>query len=410
MSDPEGFQSRSGERVMRILIWSPNYAPEPTGIPPLVTDAAEWFVARGHSVDVVTAVPNYPERRIHPEYRGALFRSETRNGVRVHRSWLRARPERSFADKALYELTISTFALPDAIRFARRADVIVCVVPTLLAATYAAGLARVLKRRLVLWVQDLVLAAAASVGAGAAASRVLSAARHLEQAAVRAADSVVVCSPGFRDYLVAGGADPHRIETIYNWADVEQITPRPPNGNGGPTRFLYAGNLGYTQGFETLVDAARIGGERVSVQIVGGGNANEAVRRLAASAPNVIVRAPVDRRKYPELLSSADVQLVIQRRISAGANLPSKIATCMASGRPLLASIDPATPAADVLRDSGGAILVEPESPTALAAGMKQLADDPKLRAELGARARAYAERKLAKQPALERLEAVMLG
>jgi colanic acid biosynthesis glycosyl transferase WcaI len=275
---------------------------------------------------------------------------------------------------------------------------------------YAAGLARVLKRRLVLWVQDLVLSAAASVGVGARASRVLSVARRLEQAAVRAADSVVVCSPGFREYLIAGGAAPGRIETIYNWADVERIAPRPPNGNGGPVRFLYAGNLGYTQGFETLVDAARIGGDGVSVDIVGAGNATDIVQRLAAEVPNITVRAPVDRRDYSNLLASADVQLVIQRRISAGANLPSKIATSMASGRPLLASIDPATPAADVLRESRGAVLVEPESPTSLAEGMKRLAADSHLRAELGASARAYAERKFAKQPALERIEAVLLG
>src|SRR5437763_3322498 len=191
--------------MSRILIWSPNYAPEPTGIPPLVTDAAEWFVARGHSVDVVTAVPNYPERRIHPEYRGVFFRGEMLNGVRVHRSWLRARPERSFADKALYELTISTFALPHASRVARRADVVVCVVPTLLAATYAAGLARVLKKRLVLWVQDLVLSAAASVGVSAGASRVLSVAGLRERTAVRAVDSAIVCSPGFRGYFPRRG-------------------------------------------------------------------------------------------------------------------------------------------------------------------------------------------------------------
>ena len=82
----------------------------------------------------------------------------------------------------------------------------------------------------------------------------------------------------------------------------------------------------------------------------------------------------------------------------------------MASGRPLLASIDPATPAADVLRESGGAILTEPESPVSLAGGMKRLASDPVLRTALGVNARAYAERKFAKQPALERLEAVLLG
>jgi colanic acid biosynthesis glycosyl transferase WcaI len=395
---------------MRILIWSPNYAPEPIGIPPLVTDAAEWLVGRGHAVDVVTAFPNYPERRIHPDYRATLFRSETLHGVRVHRSWLRARPERSFADKALYELTASTFAVPNAVRYALRADVVVCVVPTLLAATYAAALTAVVKKRLVLWIQDLVLSAAASVGVGTAASRVLRAAGRLEQLTVRAADAVVVCSPGFCDYLVAGGADARQIETIYNWADVERIAPRERAVNGGPVRFLYAGNLGYTQGFETVVDAARIGGDGIAVEIVGAGNAGDNVRRLSAGVPNITLRPPVADRDYPNLLASADVHLVVQRRIGAGANLPSKIATSMASGRPLLASLDARTPAADMLRDSGGAILVEPESAPSLAQGMKRLAADPALRAQLGARARAYAERKLGKQAALERLEEVIVG
>ncbi len=82
----------------------------------------------------------------------------------------------------------------------------------------------------------------------------------------------------------------------------------------------------------------------------------------------------------------------------------------MASGRPLLASIDGATPAAAILRESGGAVLVEPESPHDLAAAMRRLAADPELRARLGANARAYAERRLAKRPALERLEAAILG
>jgi hypothetical protein len=41
---------------------------------------------------------------------------------------------------------------------------------------------------------------------------------------------------------------------------------------------------------------------------------------------------------------------------------------------------------------------------------MKRLAADSELRARLGANGRAYAERRLAKVPALERLEAVVLG
>ncbi len=128
--------------MSRILIWSPNYAPELTGIPPLVTDAAEYLADRGHEVELVTAFPNYPERIIHEGYRGSIWRSERRGKVDVHRSWLRVKPGERFADKILYEASFTALSLPRVIRRARRADVLVCVVPSLLAAAASAGLAR----------------------------------------------------------------------------------------------------------------------------------------------------------------------------------------------------------------------------------------------------------------------------
>ena len=113
------------------------------------------------------------------------------------------------------------------------------------------------------------------------------------------------------------------------------------------------------------------------MEIVGAGNAAEEVRSLADGVSNVTVREPVERSAYPDLVTSADVHLVLQRRISAGANLPSKIATSLASGRPIIGSIDAETPAAELLRKSGAAILVEPESPRALAVAMRDLATNP---------------------------------
>jgi hypothetical protein len=53
------------------------------------------------------------KRDTHPEYRGVHFL------VRVHSSWLPARPERFLAEKALYEFTISKFALPNAVATTR---------------------------------------------------------------------------------------------------------------------------------------------------------------------------------------------------------------------------------------------------------------------------------------------------
>ena len=394
--------------MSRILVWSPNYAPELTGIPPLVTEAADWLAARGHEVDVVTPLPNYPERRIHDDYRGRIWMSERRGDVRVHRAWLRVRPEEGFVDKALYELTASTMALPSVLKRLRRTDVLLCVMPTLLAAAYATALPR--RPRVVLWVQDLVTVGAGALGLGGAARRAVAAAASLERTAVRRADRVVVCSRGFRDYFVARGADAGKIDVIHNWVDLDWIEPRSQPSENGHLRVLYAGNLGYSQGFETLIEAARIGGDNISVDIVGDGNAARAVALLAAAVCNVSVRPPVPRKDFPGLLASHDAHVVIQRRVSAGANLPSKIATYLASGRPVVASIDSATSAAELLRESGGAVLVEPESPAALAAAMQALARDADLRDELGRRGRKYAEQHLAKGPALQQLEEALLG
>jgi colanic acid biosynthesis glycosyl transferase WcaI len=397
--------------MTRVMFWSPNYAPELTGIPPLVTDAAEWLVAKQHRVSVITAFPNYPSRKIHPSYRRALWRQETLNGVRITRTWLRVRVRESFLDKALYELTFATVSFPFAAAEARRSEVVVCVVPSLLAAAYA----RLLKNaksdvRLVLWIQDLVAEGAAALDPSAVQSRALAVARRIERFALQSADQVIVCSPGFREYVARHRLDQERVATVYNWADTEWIVPSVTREGSGPTRFLYAGNFGYSQGLETLIEAARRAGPTCEVRLVGDGNAAAAVREIASRVEEVSTEPPVPRDSYPRLLESADVHVVIQRRVSAGANLPSKIATALASGRPVIASIDPGTPAAHLLAESGAAVLVEPESPALLAEEMRRLASDVELRRELGQRARTFAEERLSKRAALTEFEHLVLG
>jgi len=385
------------------------------GIPPLVTDAARWLVERGHVVDVVTAVPNYPQRVVRPEYRGTVYASAVEDGVAVHRSWLYVRREERVVDKALYETSFATVSLPRVIRRAAAADVVVCVVPSLVAATYAAALRRVLRAagrrtRLVLWVQDLVLAAAASLDLGEAAERLFALLERVEARTMRSADLVVTCSPGFRDYLVVRGAHAAKIRTILNWVNVDEYASPPPRESPGPTQFLYAGNVGYTQGLDTLVDAARLLGDGVAVRIVGDGNAAEELTSYAADASNVSVEPAVPREAAPALLASAHAHVVIQRRISAGVNLPSKIATCLASSRPIVASIDPATPAAALLRESGGALVVPPEDPAVLAEAMERVHRDRRLRGRLAEAGRRYAERELSHDVALPRLEEAILS
>jgi colanic acid biosynthesis glycosyl transferase WcaI len=251
--------------------------------------------------------------------------------------------------------------------------------------------------RLVLWVQDLVLQAGGIVNRSP--RPLLERARALERRAFRRADRLVVCSPGFADYAHDLGVPEERTSVVLNWVDTDRIRPEPRAANGS-TKFLYSGNLGYSQGFETLIEAADIAGDGVEVKLVGAGNAAHELE----AAPLV----PAE--DFPRLLASADVHVVVQRRAAAGANLPSKIASYLASGRPIVASIDHRTPAADLLRASGGALLVEPENPRALAHAMCRLRDDAGLRSHLARRGRDFAERVLSRERSLLRLEEAFLS
>jgi glycosyltransferase involved in cell wall biosynthesis len=243
---------------------------------------------------------------------------------------------------------------------------------------------------------------------GATEQRVLSAVRRLEGFAVSRADGVVSCSPGFVPYIVSLGADGARIEVIPNWVDTTEISrlPEPPVDDF--VDFLYSGNLGYTQAFGTLFEAARRAGPGVRVVVAGAGNADDKVADLAQ--PPHLVRPVVPRDEYPRMLGSAHVLVIAQRAVAANANLPSKIASYLASGRPIAASIGLDTPAAELLRKSGAAIVVPPEDPGALADALARLRDDPALREQLGRSGRSFAVERLDRESVLPRLAGVVLG
>jgi len=110
------------------------------------------------------------------------------------------------------------------------------------------------------------------------------------------------------------------------------------------------------------------------------------------------------------LLTDPNVHLVHQRLIGPGADLPTGIASCLGNGHRVIASVDPMTPAAELLDAGGGAVLVQPEAPAEPARTMEPLHEQADLRIEFGRPGRAHAEGNLARDATLERFERVLLG
>ena len=172
---------------------------------------------------------------------------------------------------------------------------------------------------------------------------------------------------------------------------------------------LYSGNLGVKQGLETLVEAADLlrGDPRIVFFIVGEGmrkadlEADVARRRLN----NVRFLPPQPMDAFSQVLSAADVLVLIQKGDIVDIVMPSKLLTYMAAGRPVVAAVNPKSEAGRYVRKADCGLVVPPEDPEALAKAIRSLSADPQSVTRLGVNARAFAEQHFSKTVVLRKYE-----
>lgn len=402
---------------MRILIYSYNYHPEPIGIAPLMTELAEGLAKRGHKVRVVTAMPNYPERRIYPGYRGKWHVKETKNGVAIERSFVWIRPKPSLLDRLLLDGSFVLTSFIHALK-GQRPDVILTTVPPLPLCLPTALIGCLRGCPVVLNVQDIQHEAAVHVGLlkNKAVIRVFEA---LEKFAYRTATKISVIADGFVDNLRGKNVPEEKIELIPNWVDVNFIRPLPKENNSfraehqleGKFVVLYSGNIALTQDLRTVIKAASLLRHipDIAFAIVGEEKALKRVQEYCDldGADNVKLIPFQPRERLPEMLAAADVALVTQKHNVIAFNLPSKIPVILASGRPIVASVPATGTAAKAVQQSGGGLVVAPEDPKSLAGAIEALYNHPEKAQMLGQQGRKYAVDHYSFEQALNRYESL---
>ena len=165
--------------------------------------------------------------------------------------------------------------------------------------------------------------------------------------------------------------------------------------------FVAVGNVKPEKGFEDLVMAAdllRKGPVRrpFAVAIAGGASDRPSLASLKSLVSQLRLESTVrllgQREDAAAVYSAADAFVLSSR--SEG--LPLVLLEAMSAGLPVVATAVGGVP--DVLRNSGGGILVEPASPPALAEGMTRLLTGSELCADLGARGAEAVKRRYSAQ------------
>lgn len=400
---------------MRILIYSYNYHPEPIGIAPLMTELAEGLVQQGHEVRVVTAMPNYPQRRIYDEYKGKLYMTEKKKGVAVQRNYVWIRPNPGLLDRIMLDASFVLISLVHALK-GLRPDVILLTVPPLPVAVPAAMLGWLHRCPVILNLQDILPEAAVHTGL-LTNKRMIRIFEGLEKFAYRSATKISVISDGFVDNLVGKGVQENKIVLIPNWVDINFIQPLPKEESpfrkahqlNGKFVVLYSGNIGRTQPLTALIDAAaRLKHiPEIAVVIVGEEKALQDLElyRQKIDATNVLLLPFQPRKELPQMLAAADIGMVMQKENVISFNMPSKIQLLLASGRPIIASVPSTGTAAKAVQQSKGGIVVPPEDSEALAAAILDLYKNPDKAEALGKQGREYAIENYAFNTALDRYE-----
>jgi len=401
---------------MKILLYGINFAPELTGVGKYTGEMAAWLAAHGHEVRVVAAPPYYPTWRVGANYSAWAWLRECWQGVTVWRCplWVPSRP--GGIKRLLHLGSFAISSLPVMVaQMLWRPNVVWVVAPPLFCAPAAILLARLSGAKAWLHVQDFEVDAAFDMGLlkGRTLRRWVATG---EGWLMRRFDRVSTISARMLERSVAKGVEDGRSVYFPNWVDISAIAPLT-----GPSSYrkelgvppdvvvaLYSGNMGAKQGLEVLAEVAKLLRNTPAIAFVfcGNGPDKDDLRRRCEGLANIRFLDLQPLERFNELLALADIHLLPQRADAADLVLPSKLTGMLASGRAVIATAAPGTELANVIGVAASCgLVIPPENAPAMAAAIRHLACDPALRAQLGARGRRYAERRLARDSVLRQFE-----
>ncbi len=392
---------------MKILLFCPHFDPDlhaATG--EVMTKLVHGLADRDHQITVVTSLPWYHGHSVASDWRGRPWRTEKTGWGRIIRAWPFPTTKTDVRARALGFGGQTGLATGLALTTGSH-DVVMGMSPPIFLGDAAWLLAKRCRAPFVFNTQDIFPDIAVDLGA-LTNQKVIAAARRYERSIYRRADAITVLSTDQHRNVTAklAPSEQDRVRIIRNIVDLDRIRPvegrerllnpyRRRHGLDGKIVVMYSGNVGLSQSFDLIREAARHWSDDESVQFVinGEGAARDQVAGWASDFDNVTMIPFGPREEVPQILGAADLHLVLLKKGLAASSTPSKLYGVLAAGRPVLASIDEGSEVCATVREADCGLSVPPDDgPAFLAALDKLLADGDEL-AAMGRRGRRHAER-----------------
>jgi len=357
---------------LKILIVTQYFWPENFKI----NDLCEGLVERGHEVTVYTGLPNYPDGEFFKGY--SFFKGPFREHygkIKIIRCPLIPRGKNKSLRLLFNYLSFCIWATMLAPFLVRgKVDKIFIFEPSPITVAVPAIVLKYLKRApIFFWVQDLwpeSLVATNTIKN----KNVLDLVSSFVKILYKHSDKILVTSRGFIPRVKALGGKDHQIIYFPQWA--EKIFLKDPDQSFNDKRIpsegfkiMFAGNIGSSQDFETLVKAASLLKDQSNIYflILGDGLmrkwAEDEVKKIGIDE-NFIFLGKKPLETMPDYYAKADVMLMsLSGSDLFSITIPAKLQPYLASTKPILASMN----------GEGAQIVVDAKAGFACSAGNPEL-------------------------------------
>jgi glycosyltransferase involved in cell wall biosynthesis len=377
---------------MRFILLTQYFPPE-TGAPQnRLSDLAQRLVKMGHSVQVLTAKPNYPRGFFYPGYEKDLWKQANQGGVEITYCWLYPTPKKQIIYRLLnyFSFVLSSALIGSFVL--SKADILIVESPPLFLSVTAWWLSRIKGARMVLNVSDLYPETAIALGMlqNPWLQKIFfcfEAWSYSVSALVTGQTEGIVKSirnrfPNKTVYLLTNGIDVDLFSSLND--------PSYRVKDHSHEKFIvgYAGILGYAQGLNSVIEAANLlrDAEDIQFHFYGDGPLRESIsnRGDELRLTNVHFMGHCSHTEIIHVMQTWDVGLVplANAPLMAGAR-PSKMFELMGAGLPILLSA-PQGEASKIISDANAGIWVEAESPKALANAILDLRSDRSRSRQIG--------------------------
>lgn len=369
---------------MKILVVTQYFWPENFKI----NDLCEALVEKGHDVTVYTGLPNYSFGKFFKGYSLKGPYTESLGKIKIIRVPLIPRGNNKNFQLLLNYISFFLIALLLApFRVKGKFDRLIVLGASPVTPIIPGIFLKLIKKTsLFFWIMDLWPDSLEATGV-ITNKRLLSIIETFIGFSYKFCDRILVTSKGFIPRIKSLGVNDYKILYLPQWAEKQltrQIDPffddaRIPRDG---FKIMFAGNIGSSQDFETLVEAAKIlkSHKDIFILVLGDGLmkqwAEDEVRRFSLEENFIFLgRKPLE--SMVDYYAKADVMLMSLTDTKLFAiTVPAKLQGYLACGKPILASIN--GEGAELVKEARAGVSIPAGNPHLLAETILNLSKLPK--------------------------------